>query len=46
MYVQKHLPPKVSNWICSQVTNGIMSKLAVNILEDFHYEREPQNPKH
>lgn len=46
MRVQKYLPPKVSNWICSQVTNRIMSELAENTLQNFHHERGPQTQQH
>lgn len=35
MCVQKHLPPKVSNWIRSQVTNRIMSELAETLFKIF-----------
>lgn len=43
MCVQKYLPPKVSNWICSQVTNRIMSELAENTSKFSSWKRAP-NP--
>lgn len=44
MCVQKHLPPKISNWTCSQVTNRITSEIAENT-QDFHHEGGSPNQK-
>lgn len=46
MCVQKHLSPRVSNCICSHVTNRIMSGLVEQTLQDFHHEGSSPNPKY
>lgn len=46
MCVQKYLSPRVSNCICSHVTNRIMSVLVEQTLQDFHHEGTSPNPKY